>query len=148
MEKTVDEEGNWLSGENCGLTQAKLHCAEFVNVHSKRAQTPDIGLMTDRILAESLNLAELLEIWINTVREAANCRLLAEVDSVPGWKLVSGSYRQWNDNATTKLPELLGDNAYKPPQLIGILEAEKLLDPKTMNQLTQKKERKPKLVRR
>jgi hypothetical protein len=81
-----------------------------------------------------------MEQWMHDVREEATRRLKSGID-VGGWKLVEGRARRvWNENAGTKLPELLGEKAWKSPELIGITEAEKILGKKTpvMEEITTK----------
>jgi Protein of unknown function (DUF2800) len=67
-------------------------------------KVPDPGIMTPVQLGNVLDAAEIFETWLTAVRNRAH--ILAESQSIPGWKLVNKqARRKWSDE--TKVPDEL-----------------------------------------
>jgi hypothetical protein len=101
-------------------------------------------------VAKLLPRADELCSWANDLRQHAMA-LAVEGAKLPGWKLVHGrTQRAWTATAPAVLSEKLGDKAWRPAELIGISEAERLLGRAAARELmptiTERSESKPSLV--
>lgn len=90
-----------------------------------------VPLMTDEEIASVLSKAEAFKEWLNTVQEYALTEALAGRRKWPGYKLVTGrSVRKITDESAAE--KVLIKNGYdrtklyKPQQLVGVTDIEKL----------------------
>lgn len=93
---------------------------------------PDPAAMTPAQLAHVLDAAEIFEVWLTAVRNRAH--VLAESQSIPGWKLVNKqARRKWTDE-TKVIDELsfgfgVELNSMMETKLKSPAQVEKLLSP-------------------
>lgn len=107
--------------------------AEFVAAEPQVPvnMTTAVPLMTDEEISNVLSKAEAFKEWLNTVQEYALTEALAGRRKWPGYKLVTGrSVRKITDEPAVE--KVLIKNGYdrtklyKPQQLVGVTEIEKL----------------------
>jgi len=92
----------------------------------------DAHALSPEDLAWALRRAKALTDWVGALQKAATERALAG-EAVPGFKVVEGrSLRKWADarDAEKVLEEELGEDAYKPKEIISVAQAEKALGKK------------------
>lgn len=103
--------------------------AMFPKVEGAPTELPAVQLSDDQIAA-ALERADDIRAWCADIASEAHKRAM-NGRKLPGFKVVRGkrSARFWKDPsaAARKLPELLGDRAYQPRELITPTESEKLL---------------------
>ena len=96
---------------------------------------PDVETLTDEQVAAVVINKKLLTIFIDKIES----RALTDLESghaLPGLKLVEArTNRAYNDQAVEVIPKLLGESAYKPPTLIAMGQAEKLIGKKRFSEL-------------
>jgi len=109
------------------------------------ADPPAPEALTPEQIARVVEYKPMIETWLRTVYKHALER--AQEGHIPkGLKLVRGrSQRKWRAGIEDELYSLLGDDAFEQ-KLIGITKADKLLDKKTMSELTIKPAGSPSLV--
>lgn len=125
--------------------KACRYCPHITDCEAQRAMRDALAAsdfaVPDEDLGDALgtylSMVPALEAWCFAVRERVGMRL-KKGKPVPGFKLVEArSVRKWRTDAGQKLFALLGDAAYDK-KLIGITAADKLVDAKTMQDLTDK----------
>lgn len=143
-----DGQGTAAAGSWCKFCKAKKVCkvyaemavsvvaddfAEFVAPETQVAVgfKTEVPLMTDEDIAAVLSKAEAFKEWLNTVQEYALTEALAGRRKWPGYKLVTGrSVRKITDESAAE--KVLIKNGYdrtklyKPQQLVGVTDIEKL----------------------
>lgn len=90
---------------------------------------PPPDTLTDDQLGMIMSRAEMVETWLDAVR-AETAHRLEHGAAIPGWKLVpKRAQRKWTDAAKveTLLTAKLGDEAFKPRELLSPAQAEKAL---------------------
>lgn len=134
--------GDYVAGKHCQFCRAKINCRanaqlqlsiaadDFKDVEDVQLDTPEPATISDDALVRILDMAESVTSWINAVKEYALSQALSG-KKWPGLKLVSGrSVRKVTDKeAVAKLLIKEGfdrTKLYKPQELYGITELEKL----------------------
>lgn len=116
--------------KQCQWCRAKGICrarADEMLALAQREFSTQPPFLTEQDLADLLPQLDRFSGWIKDVWEAAEQALVAG-RAIPGWKLVEGrSVRKWRPDAHFWLEKMLQADAFKPRELIGIPEAEKLL---------------------
>ena len=134
-------QGEYVAGKHCQFCRAKVTCKanavynlgiageDFKDIEDD-IQLADPAILTDTQIARILEMSEGLTSWVNAVKDYALAQALAG-RLWPGYKLVAGrSVRKITDKeAVAKL--LIKDGfdrlkIYKPQELIGITDMEKL----------------------
>jgi len=140
--------GTAHAGSHCKFCKAKKVCKvyaenavsvvadDFAEFVATEPQVPvnmstAVPFMTDEEIASVLSKAEAFKEWLNTVQEYALTEALAGRRKWPGYKLVTGrSVRKITDESAAE--KVLIKNGYdrtklyKPQQLVGVTEIEKL----------------------
>lgn len=116
--------------KQCRWCRAKGICrarADEMLALAQREFSTQPSTLTEQDLADLLPQLDRFSDWVKDVWEAAE-QALAAGKAIPGWKLVEGrSVRKWRPDAHFWLEKMLQGDAFKPRELIGIPEAEKLL---------------------
>ena len=116
--------------KQCRWCRAKGLCrarADEMLALAQREFSTQPSTLTEQDLADLLPQLDRFSDWVKDVWEAAE-QALAAGKTIPGWKLVEGrSVRKWRPDAHFWLEKMLQADAFKPRELIGIPEAEKLL---------------------
>jgi RecB family exonuclease len=122
----------------CQWCKAKGTCKALYN-HSLEVVGRDFNPlapaeMTKEQLLLVIENKSLIEKWLRAVE----AHVYSDIDhgaEYPGYKLVEGrTVRKWSNDASDKLIQLLGDEAYEK-KLIGITQAEKLIGKKQLSEL-------------
>lgn len=94
-------------------------------------------------LSRVLDYEDFVDAFTKACRERAQRELIADANSVPGYKLVEGrSFRQWENEQAVKdhFEPLLGDKIYKPLKLHSPAQMEKIAGKKEVEAFTIKPE--------
>lgn len=153
--KAYKGEGTYKPGEHCGFCRAKNECrarAEFhLSLAEKEFQNPD--LLTVEEIAEILHQAPMLASWASDVKDHALKQAEQHGVRYPGWKLVEGRSNRIISNkpeAIDRLDMLYGDEVFKPRELVGLTDLQKIMGKKnfeeTLNDIIIKPAGKPTLV--
>lgn len=132
----ISENPPRIPGEKqCGWCKAKGNCKALFDFTEKTI-VASFDNLDEELDPNSLSLEQkrsimdnkkLIEDFFKSI-ESSVFELLYQGEEFPGYKLVRGkSNRQFTEAAEKVLIEKLGDKAYKPKQLIGITDIEKLL---------------------
>lgn len=100
---------------------------KFVEMFPKVSAKPLIH-MTNADLGEARTLVEKFEAWASSIKAEAHRRAVEQGEKLPGWKVVQGrrGNRKWEgEGVETALASHLGDDAYKPREIVTPTEAEK-----------------------
>jgi hypothetical protein len=95
------------AGKHCKFCLATARCPELKKMAVEKAQNEfgefhEVSDMSDTELADALSTANLMEMWIKGVREAAFKRLKSG-SKVPGYKIVDSlGIRRWRDAAAAQ----------------------------------------------
>ncbi|AKA68508.1 DUF2800 domain-containing protein [Clostridium scatologenes] len=134
-------EGEFKAGEHCGFCRAKSICKARAdkNLELAKYEFRSTDSLSEKDIAEILVQADELAKWVKDVQEYALDQALQGA-SYSGWKVVEGrSNRKYTD--TGKVAEVLiandytEDKIYKPKELQGLTNMEKLVGKKKLNQL-------------
>ena len=131
------------------ITAAQQDFQKFLEPSVHPAATAAVGVLNDTQLRVAMERIPLVELWIKAIKAELLKRPLA--GQPPGFKLVEGkSNRQWADEdalVNAVIAKGLPDtDAFKPREVIGIGEAEKLIGKKAVAALCVKPTGKPTLV--
>lgn len=149
-------EGEFCAGEHCGFCRAKSVCKARAdkNLELAKYEFRTTETLSENDIADILGKAEELMKWAKDVQEYALEQALQGVQYT-GWKLVEGrSNRRYTD--TDKVAEILlaneyaEDAIYKPKELQGLTNMEKVVGKKKLIELVgayiEKPQGKPVLV--
>lgn len=140
VDRVYAKDPKFMSGPWCRWCPAKVTCTtlaksafedavvEFDDVQEGKIMLPEPKQMTPKQISKVLQSAELLQFWIDGVKDYAFYKL-QNGGSVPGFKLVRGrGSRYWKDEAKAAdfLEAVLGDEAFKS-KLLSPAQAEKLV---------------------
>lgn len=119
--------------EQCAWCKAKPTCKPLREHVEKtiNAQFDDLELEDPKLcdIGNVLKNKKLIESYLKAVEQHAQ-QLMLDGESIEGFKLVAGrSNRRWANekDATKALVEHLGDNAFAPPKLLSVAQAEKAI---------------------
>lgn len=149
-------EGEFCAGEHCGFCRAKSVCKARAdkNLELAKYEFRTTTELSENDIADILGKAEELMKWAKDVQDYALEQAL-QGTSYSGWKLVEGrSNRKYTD--TGKVAEILlaneytEDKIYKPKELQGLTNMEKVVGKKKLAELVgdyiEKPQGKPVLV--
>lgn len=149
-------EGEFCAGEHCGFCRAKSVCKARAekNLELAKYEFKDATTLSEEDIADILSKADELQKWAKDVQDYALDQALQGVH-YKGWKVVEGrANRKYTD--TDKVAEILlaneytEDKIYKPKELQGLTNMEKLVGKKRLTTLVgdyiEKPEGKPVLV--
>lgn len=149
--------GHQEVGEHCRWCKAKAACKaqKEYQLALAKYEFADAGLLDEDEIADVLSRVDGLIKWASQVKEYALKQALEDHVKYPGYKLVEGrSNRRYADPAaiadTLMKADYAKERIYKPMELIGITDMEKLLGKKKFGELigqyVEKPEGKPALV--
>lgn len=101
--------------------------SKFMELFPKVSAKPLIT-MTNADLGEARTLVEKFEAWASSIKAEAHRRAVEQGEKLPGWKVVQGrrGNRKWEgEGVEATLASHLGDDAYKPREIVTPTEAEK-----------------------
>ena len=150
-------EGRQEVGDHCRWCKAKATCRaqKEYQLQMAKYEFADAPLLDEDEIADVLSRVDELVKWAGQVKDYALSQALENHVRYPGYKLVEGrSVRRYTDQGAiaTALTGAgcTGDQIYKPMELIGITDMEKLLGKKRFGELVgpyvEKPEGKPVLV--
>lgn len=150
-------EGRQEVGDHCRWCKAKATCRaqKEYQLQMAKYEFADAPLLDEDEIADVLSRVDELVKWAGQVKDYALSQALENHVRYPGYKLVEGrSVRRYTDQGAiaTALTGAgcTGDQIYKPMELIGITDMEKLLGRKRFGELVgpyvEKPEGKPVLV--
>ncbi|AJA50083.1 putative protein p51 [Clostridium pasteurianum DSM 525 = ATCC 6013] len=134
-------EGEFCAGEHCGFCRAKTVCKARAdkNLELAKYEFRTSDTLSDKDIADILGKAEELSKWAKDIQEYALDQALQGAN-YEGWKIVEGrSNRKYTD--TEKVAEILlnneykEDKIYKPKELQGLTNMEKLVGKKKLTEL-------------
>ncbi|MCD2348117.1 DUF2800 domain-containing protein [Clostridium guangxiense] len=134
-------EGEFKAGEHCGFCRAKSVCKARAdkNMELAKYEFRSTDTLSEKDISNILGQADELAKWVKDIQEYALDQALQGV-AYEGWKVVEGrSNRKYTD--TEKVAEILIANQYaegviyKPKELQGLTNMEKLVGKKKLNQL-------------
>lgn len=127
-------EGEYFPGDHCKFCAARALCyhraAKCMQIFDNGMQTP--GVLPDEEIPRILEVADIAEAWIKDIRDYARSQAL-KGQQWPGFKLVAGRRppRRWKDTEAVvdqlSRAGLSDEQIYKPREIIGPNDAEKLL---------------------
>jgi hypothetical protein len=148
-------EGEFCAGEHCGYCRVATcqHRAER-NMETAKYDFAVPGTLSKNDISDILGRVDELIKWVNTIKDYALQQAL-QGEEFPGWKVVEGrSNRKYKD--VDKVAEILLENGYnedeiyKPKELQGLTNMEKVIGKKKLGQLIsnliEKAQGKPTLV--
>ena len=100
---------------------------KFVDMFPKVSAKPLIH-MSNADLGKARTLVEKFEAWASSIKAEAHRRAVEQGEKLPGWKVVQGrkGNRKWEgEGVENRLEDELGEDAYKPREIISPAEAEK-----------------------
>ena len=100
---------------------------KFVDMFPKVSAKPLIH-MSNADLGEARTLVDKFEAWASSIKAEAHRRAVEQGEKLPGWKVVQGrkGNRKWEgEGVENRLEDELGEDAYKPREIISPAEAEK-----------------------
>ena len=133
---------------NCKALKNKVE-ADLLGSFSdlSTADSMDDNRLSELEKRQILDASPLITSFLKGIKTDVENELLAG-GSFTGYKLVAGrSVRRWCVGAGDELKKIIGDKAYRKPQLIGITDAYKLMDKSDVNALLVKPEGKPTLAK-
>lgn len=131
-------EGDFCAGEHCGFCRAKSVCKARAdkNLELARYEFRTTTTLSEEDIADILGKAEELQKWAKDVQDYALEQALQGIH-YKGWKVVEGrANRKYAD--TDKVAEILlaneytEDKIYKPKELQGLTNMEKLVGKKKL----------------
>ena len=134
-------EGEYCAGNHCGFCRAKAVCKARAdqNMELAKYEFKASPILTEEEIADILGKADELAKWCKDVQEYALEQAVIGIDYV-GWKLVEGrSNRKYTD--LLKVAEILltnkyaEDKIYKPKELQGLTNMEKVVGKKNLSEL-------------
>jgi len=134
-------EGEFKAGEHCGFCRAKSVCKARAdkNMELAKYEFRSTDTLSEKDIANILGQADELAKWVKDIQEYALDQALQGV-AYEGWKVVEGrSNRKYTD--TEKVAErllfndYLEESIYKPKELQGLTNMEKIVGKKKLNQL-------------
>lgn len=134
-------EGEFKAGEHCGFCRAKSVCKARAdkNMELAKYEFRSTNTLSEKDISSILGQADELAKWVKDIQEYVLDQALQGVN-YEGWKVVEGrSNRKYTD--TEKVAEVLIANKYaegviyKPKELQGLTNMEKLVGKKKLNQL-------------
>lgn len=134
-------EGEFCAGEHCGFCRAKSVCKARAdkNLELAKYEFRTTTTLSEEDIADILGKAEELAKWAKDVQEYALEQAVAGVE-YKGWKIVEGrSNRKYTD--ADKVAEILlaneytEDSIYKPKELQGLTNMEKVVGKKKLTEL-------------
>jgi hypothetical protein len=134
-------EGEFCAGEHCGFCRAKAVCKARAdkNMELAKYEFRTTTTLSDTDIADILSKADELAKWAKDVHEYALEQAVQGVE-YPGYKVVEGrSNRKYTDESLVAT-SLLGHGyesklIYKPQELQGLTNMEKLIGKKKLNEL-------------
>ena len=134
-------EGEFKAGEHCGFCRAKRVCKARANKNLELAKYEfrSTETLSKKDISDILGKADELVKWAKDIQQHALEQAL-QGTQYKGWKVVEGrSNRKYTD--TSKVADVLianeytEDKIYKPKELQGLTNMEKLVGKKKLNQL-------------
>lgn len=134
-------EGEFKAGEHCGFCRAKSVCKARAdkNLELAKYEFRSTDTLSEKDIANILAQANELAKWVKDIQEYALDQALQGVN-YEGWKVVEGrSNRKYVD--TEKVAErllfndYLEESIYKPKELQGLTNMEKIVGKKKLNEL-------------
>lgn len=142
-------EGEFCAGEHCGFCRAKSVCKARAdkNLELAKYEFRTTETLSEKDIADILGKADELAKWVKDIQTYALDQALQGA-AFEGWKLVEGrSNRKYTD--VEKVAEILlkdgylNSDIYKPKELQGLTNMEKLVGKKELNKLVGKFIEKP-----
>jgi hypothetical protein len=134
-------EGEYCAGNHCTFCRAKAVCKARAdkNMELAKYEFKASPILTEEEIADILGKADELAKWCKDVQEYALEQAVIGIDYM-GWKLVEGrSNRKYTD--LLKVAEILlankyaEDKIYKPQELQGLTNMEKVIGKKNLSEL-------------
>ena len=157
--QAFDGDGEFVPGDHCRFCRARTACRALAEHNMKVAEYDfrQPALLDNTEVASLLTKADTVIKWLNDVSSYALDQAVNHEQHYPGFKVVEGrSVRKYSDLKKIDIAKtLLGhgyasDKIYKPTELIGITDMERLIGKKTFADLLTpyviKPEGKPTLV--
>lgn len=152
-------EGDFAPSEVCRFCKAKAKCKALANYSLELAKYEfmEVSSLSDAEVADVLTRADMFTQWIKAVSDYALAEAVNNGKTFPGYKLVEGrSNRKYTDGEQVVM-RVLSENdniskeqLYKPVEVIGITELEKVVGKKfvsaVLSDLIIKPQGKPTLV--
>ena len=139
-EMAIKGEGEFCAGNHCQFCKAAVRCKALADYNLAIAQYEfaHADELDDEDIADILSRADMITKWLKAVNEYALDEAVNADKKWPGYKLVEGrSNRVITDNVAAI--QALKDNGYtdvyKPQEMIGITELEKLTGKKNFNSI-------------
>lgn len=134
-------EGDFVPGKHCQFCRAKSKCRALAerNLEAAKHEFDEVALLSDEEIAKVLEKLDGIKSWATSIEDYA---LKAALDGkkFPGFKLVEGrSNRKYSDEK--KVADKLAESGYKeeaiykPRELKGITDMEKLITKKAFSLL-------------
>lgn len=134
-------EGEFCAGNHCGFCRAKAVCKARAdkNMELAKYEFRSTTTLSEDDIADILGKADELAKWAKDVQEYALEQAVAGIDYV-GWKLVEGrSNRKYTDLLMVAeillKNDYLANTIYKPQELQGLTNMEKVVGKKNLNEL-------------
>jgi len=134
-------EGEYCAGEHCGFCRAKAVCKARAdkNMELAKYEFRSTTTLSEDDIADILGRADELSKWAKDVQEYALEQAVSGI-TYEGWKLVEGrSNRKYTDIAAIERILLENayaeDNIYKPKELQGLTNMEKVVGKKLLTEL-------------
>ncbi len=136
----IKGEGDYCAGEHCRFCKAGVRCRALsdYNLEIAKYEFAHAGELADAEIADILSRADMFTKWLKTISEYALDEAVNNDKKWPGYKLVEGrSNRVITDlEAAAKTLEANGvTDIYKPQEMKGITELEKLTGKKKFTEL-------------
>ena len=129
-----DGEGDFIPGEHCRFCKAKAQCRANAEENLKVAQYEfrDGELLNDEEIADILSRADRVVKWLGAVEDFALDQAVNHGKKWPGYKLVEGKSNRKYTDAAAVVKALtdkgyVAEKLYKPQEVIGITDMEKML---------------------
>ncbi|QAA31222.1 DUF2800 domain-containing protein [Clostridium manihotivorum] len=142
--QAFDGEGEYLAGEHCGFCRAKSVCKARAdkNLELAKYEFRTTDTLSENDIADILGKVDELVKWATDVKEYALDQAL-EGTVFPGWKVVEGRANRKYTDADKVAEVLLNNNylkeqIYKPQELQGLTNMEKVVGKKKLAELVGK----------
>jgi len=131
-------EGEYCAGGHCGFCNAKSVCRarEEKNMELAKYEFSDGPTLTEDEIADIIGKCDELAKWAKDIQEYALEQAVLGM-AYPGWKLVEGrSNRKYTDKeAIENILWAQNHDIYKPQELRGITDMEKIIGKKKLGEL-------------
>lgn len=143
-EKAFNGEGEYLAGEHCGFCRAKSICKARAdkNLELAKYEFRTTDTLSENDISDILGKVDELVKWATDVKEYVLEQAL-EGTVFPGWKVVEGRANRKYTDADKVAEVLLNNNylkeqIYKPQELQGLTNMEKIVGKKKLSELVGK----------